>query len=42
MGDYIEVWSSEQTQEPFVAQEEFRQALEALMRQSEGDKAEDC
>ncbi len=42
MGDYIEIWSSEQTQEPFVAQDEFRQALEALMRQHEGDKAEDC
>ena len=40
MGHYIEVWSSELTQEPFVAPEEFRQALESLMRQ-DGDNREE-
>lgn len=31
MGDYIEVWSGEQTQGPFVADEEFKQELARLM-----------
>lgn len=31
MGDYIEIWSGEQTEEPFVSEEEFKQAMAQLM-----------
>ena len=34
MGDYIEIWNSQQTAEPFIAQEDFTKALESLMAQS--------
>ena len=41
MGDYIEAWSSEHTKEPFMAQEEFRQELEHLMRTTDDYKVEE-
>ena len=41
MGDYIEVWSSELTQEPFIAQDDFRKALEQLMRIGNDSKQEE-
>ena len=31
MGDYIEIWSGERTQEPFVADEEFKREIVHLM-----------
>ena len=31
MGDYIEVWSSELTSQPFISQDDFANALEQLM-----------
>ena len=31
MGDYIEIWSSENTVKPFVSHEEFTDALEHLL-----------
>ena len=31
MGDYIEIWSGERTQEPFVADEEFKREIAHLM-----------
>ena len=31
MGDYIEIWSGEKTEEPFINTEDFRRELAALM-----------
>ena len=31
MGDYIEMWSGEKTEEPFVNADDFKRELEALM-----------
>lgn len=33
MGDYIEIWSSDQTEKSFISQEDFTKALEELMSQ---------
>ena len=33
MGDYIEVWSSQATDTPFVSQEEFTASLAKLMEE---------
>ena len=33
MGDYIEVWSSQATEKPFVSQEEFTASLAKLMEE---------
>ena len=33
MGDYIEIWSTENTEKTFIPQEEFTNALESLMSQ---------
>lgn len=33
MGDYIEVWSSQATETPFVSQEEFTASLAKLMEE---------
>ena len=34
MGDYIEVWSSELTSQPFISQDDFAKALEQLMSEN--------
>ena len=33
MGDYVEIWSAENTEKTFIPQEEFTKALESLMSQ---------
>ena len=33
MGDYVEIWSVDDTEKTFVSQEEFTKALESLMNQ---------
>ena len=37
MGDTIEIWSEANTQQPFVAANEFGTAIEAIMAQPEGE-----